>query len=293
MRDGTLLLGKTCMITGASNGIGKAAAHELAKMGAELFLVCRDAERAQTTVEEIKQRSGNPNVEYLLADLSSQADTRRMAKEFLASGKPLHILLNNAGAIVQFRSETVDGIETTFALNHLAYFLLTDLLLDRLRENSPARIVNVSSDAHKRAYRGICFDDIEGKKGYGTLSAYGQSKLANILFTKELASQLEGSGVTVNCLHPGFVASRFGHNNGRFMQGVMSLIQVFGRTNEKGSESSVYLCASPEVENMSGEYFVDCKVAQPTAQALDREVAKRLWQLSAEMTGLADPPPAN
>jgi NAD(P)-dependent dehydrogenase (short-subunit alcohol dehydrogenase family) len=293
MRDGTLLLGKTCMITGASNGIGKAAAHELAKRGAELFLVCRDAERAQTTVEEIKQRSGNLNVEYLLADLSSQADIRRMAKEFLASGKPLHILLNNAGAIVQFRSETVDGIETTFALNHLAYFLLTDLLLDRLRENSPARIVNVSSDAHKRAYRGINFDDIEAKKGYGTLSAYGQSKLANILFTKELASQLEGSGVTVNCLHPGFVASRFGHNNGRFMQAVMSLIQAFGRTNEKGSESSVYLCGSPEVENTSGEYFVDCKVAQPTAQALDREVAKRLWQLSAEMTGLADPQPGS
>jgi retinol dehydrogenase-12 len=293
MSDGPLLLGKTCMITGASNGIGKAAAHELAKEGAELLLVCRNAERAQATVEEIKQRSGNSKVEYLLADLSSQGDTRRMANEFLASGKPLHILLNNAGAVVQFRSETIDGIETTFALNHLAYFLLTNLLLDRLRENSPARIVNVSSDAHKRAFRGINFDDIEGKKNYGTLKAYGQSKLANILFTKELASRLEGSGITVNCVHPGFVASRFGHNNGRFMQSVMSLIQVFGRTNEKGSESSVYMCRSPEVEQLNGEYVFDCKVAQPTAEARDREAARRLWQLSVEMTGLADSPAGN
>ncbi len=281
------LTGKTAMITGATNGIGKAAALALAGMGAELVLICRNRALAESTVAEIKQVTGNSKIEFLTADLSVQADVRKVAAEFLASDRPLHILLNNAGAVFQQRTESIDGIEMTFALNHLGYFLLTELLLERLRHSAPARIVNVSSMAHKSAHDGINFDDIERKKSYSAFGAYGQSKLANILFTRELAQRLADSNVTVNCLHPGFVATRFGRGNPLFNI-VLTLMRPLQRSIDKGSQTSIYLCASPEVAAISGEYFADCKIARTTSHARDDKTAKKLWELSERMVGMVN-----
>jgi len=274
------------MITGASNGIGKEAARALAKFGTELVLVCRDRKRAEATVAQIAAETPEAKLSYQLADLSSQASIRILAKEFLARQRPLHILLNNAGAMYAKRLESIDGIEMTFALNHLGYFLLTNLLLDRIQQSAPARIVNVSSRAHLHARGGIHFDDIEGKSSFNPMHIYGQSKLANILFTRELARRLQGTKVTVNCLHPGFVATGFGLNNEGIAKTIMRLIRPFARDVNKGAQTSIYLCSSPEVENISGEYFADCRRVEPGRSALDDEAAARLWKLSAEMTGL-------
>ena len=197
--------GRTCLITGATSGIGRATATALAGMGASLVLVARDRARGEETAAQIAQQTGNRAVTLLFGDLSSQAAVRRVAAEFLASEQPLHVLINNAGVVNLQRSVTVDGIETTFAVNHLAYFLLTNLLLDRLIGSAPARIVNVSSDAHK--FGPLDFDDLENTRRYRAMRVYGQSKLANILFTGELARRLAGSGVTANSLHPGAVAT--------------------------------------------------------------------------------------
>jgi NAD(P)-dependent dehydrogenase (short-subunit alcohol dehydrogenase family) len=281
------LTGKTAIITGATNGIGKAAALALAGMGAELVLICRNRALAESTVAEIKNTTGNQKVEALIADLSVQADVRKVAAEFLASERPLHILLNNAGAMFPERTESIDGIEMTFALNHLGYFLLTELLLERLRHSAPARIVNVASMAHKGARNGIDFDDIEGKRAYAAFGAYGQSKLANILFTRELAQRLQGSNVTVNCLHPGFVATRFAHAN-TIYNIAMTLMRPFQRSIAKGSQTSIYLCVSPEVAQISGEYFADCKIASTTNHARDADAAKKLWEVSERMVALAN-----
>lgn len=281
------LRGKTAIITGASNGLGRAAAFALAGMGAELVLICRDRELAATTVAAVRKATNNPHVDYLLADLSSQAQVRRVAAEFLASGRPLHILLNNAGALFPERCVSADGLEMTFALNHLGYFLLTQLLLERLHASAPARIVNVASRAHTAA-KGMRFDDLQMERGYGVMAAYAQSKLANILFTRELATQLRGSRVTVNALHPGFVATRFGHANA-FFRLAMGAMRPFQRSIDKGSRTPIYLCASPEVENVSGEYFADCRVVRPSRWALDAAAAQRLWQLSAQLVGEAAP----
>ena len=239
---------KTIMITGASSGIGQAAALELARMRANLVLVCRSPERGERTVARITAETGNRNVDLLLADLSSQNEIRRVSREFLKSERPLHVLLNNAGAVIMKRGETVDGIETTFGLNHLAYFLLTHLVLDRIKQSAPARIVNVASGAHAYAGGRLNFDDLEAKRSYGGMKQYGASKLANILFTRELARRLEGTGVTTNCLHPGTVGTGFAKNNGRIATVAMTLLRPFFRSPGKGAETAVYLCASPEVE---------------------------------------------
>jgi NAD(P)-dependent dehydrogenase (short-subunit alcohol dehydrogenase family) len=275
------------MITGASSGIGRAAAVELARAGASLVLVCRDRGRGDSTVREIRDRTGNDDVTLMLADLSSQEQIRQLTKEFLATHRPLHVLLNNAGVILRKRTETVDGIETTFAVNHLAYFLLTRLLLPRLAENAPARVVNVASDAHRSAGGRLDFDDLECRRHYRPMRTYGKSKLANILFTRQLALRLEGSGVTANSLHPGFVASGFGRNNGPIANLLMTLAKPFGRSPEKGAETAVYLCASPEVEGVTGKYFFDCKEKDPLAAAQNDEDASQLWEISERMTGLA------
>lgn len=277
------LLGKTALVTGATHGIGKAAALALAEMGAEVVLIARNRTLAQQVADEIKRDTGNQKIDFLVADLSSQADVRRVADEFLASGRPLHILLNNAGALFNDRQVSVDGIEMTFALNHLGYFLLTELLLDRLKQSAPARIVNVASRAHEAAPNGMVFDDLQLAKKYSPFLAYGQSKLANILFTRELAQRLRGTQVTVNCLHPGFVATQFGHGNALSAM-MMKLLRPFQRSIDKGSRTSIYLCSSPEVENISGEYFVDCKIAKPKPYAQDDAAAKRLWEISQQMT---------
>jgi NAD(P)-dependent dehydrogenase (short-subunit alcohol dehydrogenase family) len=281
------LTGRTCLVTGATSGIGRAAAFALAELGGSLVLVGRDAGRGQATVAAVREQTGNDDVSLLLADLSSQTEIRRLAAEFLASGRPLHVLLNNAGVVLQTRSETVDGIETTFAVNHLGYFLLTHLLLDRLRESAPARIVNVASDAHAYAGGRLDFDDLDSRERYSWMRVYGKSKLANILFTRELARRLDGSGVTANALHPGFVGSNFAKNNGLLATLVMTLGRPFARSPERGARTAVHLCASPEVEGVSGQYFYDEKPRWPKSFAQNDEDARRLWQVSERLTGLA------
>jgi NAD(P)-dependent dehydrogenase (short-subunit alcohol dehydrogenase family) len=287
MTTGVDMSGRTCLITGATSGVGRAAAFELAGLGAGLVLVGRNRERGEATVAEVRRASGNDDVSLLLADLSSQAEIRRLADEFLVGGRPLHVLLNNAGVINLRREETIDGIETTFAVNHLAYFLLTRLLLERLKQNAPARVVSVSSDAHAQSGGGLDFDDLEGRESYSLMRAYARSKLANILFTRELARRLAGSGVTANCLHPGFVGSNFAKNNGFVAKAAMTLLKPFARTPEKGAETAVYLCSAPEVEQVSGEYFVDCRSRSPKAFAQSDDDAGRLWEVSERMSGLA------
>jgi NAD(P)-dependent dehydrogenase (short-subunit alcohol dehydrogenase family) len=282
--------GKICLVTGATNGIGKATAQALAQMGATVVIVGRDAQKAAQVTGEIREATSNLNVDWLLADLSSQQDIRRLAAEFKGKYQYLHVLLNNAGGTFTTRQLSVDGIEMTFALNHLAYFLLTNLLLERIIASAPARIINVSSDAHSGGK--IDFDNLLGERSYSSFGPYGNSKLGNILFTTELARRLVGTGVTVNALHPGLTSTGFGKNNpGSLMKIMGAVIPLIARSPEKGAKTSVYLASLPAVQNITGKYFVDCKVTQPAPQAADMVVAKKLWDVSAEMVHLADAVP--
>jgi len=281
--DGQWICGKTCMITGATSGIGRSSAIELGKMGAKLILVCRNRERGEELVREIRG-NGNSEVELMLADLESQAQIRKLAADFLATKKPLHVLINNAGVFNLKRKTTSDGIEEVFAVNHLAYFLLTMLLLDRIKESAPARIINIASDLHSRAT--MKFDDLGGERSYGGMRSYGQSKLGNVLFTYELARRLAGTGVTVNCVHPGAVATNLAKNNGALAMAVWKLIGLFVKSPEVGARTQVYLAAAPEVEGITGKYFIDSKEARSSAESHDANVAQRLWDISAQMTGL-------
>jgi len=276
--------GRTCLITGASSGIGRATALELARMGASLVLVCRDRRRGEDTVDAIRRESGNRGVTLLLADLSSQQSIRQLARDFLATERPLHVLINNAGVVNLQRQVTVDGFEEVFAVNHLAYFLLTLLLLERLEACAPARIINVASDAHK--FGGIDFDNLQGERRYRAMRIYGQSKLANILFTYELARRLEGRGVTVNCLHPGAVATGLGKNNGSWARALIAMLRPFFRTPDGGAATSIYLASAPEVAAVHGRYFVNCREARSSTASYDVAAARRLWALSAALTGL-------
>jgi NAD(P)-dependent dehydrogenase (short-subunit alcohol dehydrogenase family) len=277
---------KVCLVTGASAGIGFVAARELAKLGASMLLVCRDGAKGEHAASEIQAVSRNKNVELLLADLSSQAEIHRLAHRILATRRPLHVLLNNAGVVMMKRELTVDGYETTFAVNHLGPFLLTNLLVERMIESAPARIVNVASDAHRLRGVRMRFDDLEGRHEYKAMRAYGQSKLANILFTRELSRRLEGTSVTVNCLHPGMVATRLGANNGLLARTVLRVLRPFSLTPEQGADTSVYLCASPEVDGQSGKYFAARKETRPSRAATSDVDAERLWEISARMTGI-------
>jgi len=279
--------GKICLVTGATNGIGKATAQALAQMGATVVIVGRNAPRTAQVVEELRAASDSEYVDSLLADLSSKEEIWRLADEFKSKYQQLHVLLNNAGGTFATRLLSVDGIEMTFALNHLAYFLLSNLLLDTLKASAPARIINVSSDAHSRGK--IDFDNLQGELSYSSFGPYGNSKLANILFTTELAHRLEGTGVTVNALHPGLTSTGFGRNNPGLLMKIMgAVIPLIARSPEKGARTSIYLASSPEVQSVTGKYFVDCKVTQPAPQAADSTVAKRLWDVSAKMVHRAD-----
>jgi NAD(P)-dependent dehydrogenase (short-subunit alcohol dehydrogenase family) len=282
---GTPLKERTCLVTGASSGIGRAAALALAELGASLVLVCRDRSRGEAVAGEIRRRGGSEPT-LLLADLSSQRQIRQVAKDFLALGRPLHVLLNNAGVVELHRSVTEDGLERTFAVNHLGYFLLTALLLERLRASAPARIVSVASDAHHYAGGRLDFDDLQSERRYGAMRVYGKSKLANILFTRELARRLEGSGVTATCLHPGFVGSNFARNNGWLGNLAMTLGRPFARSPEKGAETAVFLCASPEVEGITGQYFFDGRPRWPKSWAQNDADARRLWEVSERLCGI-------
>jgi NAD(P)-dependent dehydrogenase (short-subunit alcohol dehydrogenase family) len=269
--------GRVCLITGATSGIGRATTLALASRGAELVLLCRDRAKGEETAAAARA-AGAAQVDLLIADLSRQSEVRRAAAEFLASGRPLHVLINNAGVVNMQRTLTADGLEATFAVNHLAYFLLTTLLLDRLRASAPARIINVASDAHK--FGPLNFDDLQNGRSYRFMRVYGQSKLANVLFTAELARRLEGSGVTANSLHPGTVSTGLGTNNGRWSRAIITLLRPFFRNPDRGAETSVYLATSPAVADVSGRYFVNSREKRPSAAAQDMDAARRLWTAS-------------
>jgi len=273
---------QTILVTGATAGIGVPTARVLAERGAAVVLVGRNRAKCEATAAQIKQQTGNPNVAYLVADLSVLADVRRLAAEFQARHNRLDVLVNNAGAIFLSRKVTAEGLEMTFALNHLSYFLLTTLLLDTLKASTPARIVNVSSRAHQRVR--MNFDDLQGEKRYDGQAAYGQSKLANILFTYELARRLAGSGVTANALHPGIVASNFATNNGLVGRLFRLVANPFSISNEQGAQTSIYLAASPEVEGVTGKYYELCKEKRSSPQSYDEGIARRLWEVSEQMT---------
>jgi len=282
--------GKICLVTGGTNGIGKATAQALARMGGTVVIVGRNAPKTAQLVEEIRAASGNNNVDFLLADLSSQQEVCRLASEFKSRYAHLHVLINNAGAVFMQRQLSVDGIEMTFALNHLAPFLLTDLLLDTIKASAPARIINVASNAHTTGK--IEFDNLQGERNYSP-RVYENSKLANILFTMELARRLEGNGVTVNALHPGFTATGFSKNNGKVMAALVSLFApLVARSPAKGAATSVYLASSPGVKGITGKYLFDSHVTSAASQATDMVVARKLWAVSAEMVHLADSLPA-
>ena len=277
--------GKNCLITGATSGIGEATAIELAKKGANIFFIARSEAKAKLLQEQLLQINGQEN-NYIIADLSAQEEVKRAAKEFLLLDKPLHVLLNNAGIINLERRETVDKFEEVFAVNHLAYFTLTILLLDLIKDSSPSRIINVSSAAHAFV-KDMDLDDLQSNKAFKPMNVYGKSKLANILFTRELAKQLKGHNVTVNCLHPGFVATNFGtHNNSFWGKIAMKIATPFARNSYRGASSSIYLCTSDEVEEVTGQYFYDCKIGKLTSSAQNEEIAKELWTKSEELTGI-------
>lgn len=289
MTADTQMEGETCIVTGANSGIGKLTAQELARMGAHIVMVARSRERGEAARADIMRASGSDRVDLLIADLSSQAAIRELAEEILEKYLRIDVLVNNAGAMHTSRTETVDGFETTWATNHLAYVLLTHLLLDRIKASAPARIVNVSSRAHARST--INFDDLQFEHGYSIMRCYGQSKLANVLFTYELARRLEGTGVTANCLHPGVVRTGFGKNSsgafGTLVGGIMRVAGVFLTSPKKGAETSVYLASSPEVEGVTGKYFARSKETPSNAESRDREIALRLWDLSERQCGIS------
>jgi NAD(P)-dependent dehydrogenase (short-subunit alcohol dehydrogenase family) len=279
--------GRTCLVTGATNGIGKVAARELLRLGAEVLLVARDPARGQATLAEL-EAAGPGRASLLVADLGVQAQVRRLAAEVLERAPRLHVLLNNAGAIHMQRAVTADGLEATFAVNHLGAFLLTRLLEGRLRESAPARVVNVASAAHQ-GVAGLSWDDLMGERQYAGFQAYAQSKLANILFTAELARRLDGSGVTANALHPGVVRTGFGHNTRGWLRWGVKLAGPLFLSPERGADTAVWLCASPEVAGVSGGYFARRRPARRSAAARDAVAAKRLWEVSERLTGLAPP----
>jgi NAD(P)-dependent dehydrogenase (short-subunit alcohol dehydrogenase family) len=275
--------GKTVVATGATSGIGESAVEALARQGARIVFIARDARRAEATRAKLEAIAPGLGHRAHLADLTLMADAKRVGAEIAASEPRIDVLINNAGALFAQRRVTSEGLETTFALNHMAYFVLTRALLDRLKGSAPSRIVSTSSTAHSGA--ALDFDDLQSAKDYSGFKAYGRSKLANILFTRELARRLVGTGVVANSLHPGFVASRFGDESGGWIGRLIPFAKRFAISPEQGADTIVYLASAPEAANFSGEYFANRKIAPCSAAARDDAAAARLWQASAALAG--------
>jgi len=283
--------GKVVIVTGATNGIGEITALEMARKGAEVIVVSRSQSKLENTVSRIKSETGNDKITWIQADLSSLADIRSAAEQFLQTHNRLDVLVNNAGAYFAERKESVDGNEMTLALNHLNYFLLTHLLLDTLKqtatEHGEARIVNVSSGAHFSG--SVNFDDIQAHN-YAGLRRYGDTKLMNVLFTYELADRLEGTGVIANALHPGFVNTGFGMNNSGILTKLLGLVQnLVAISPEKGAETNIYLASSPEVKGITGKYWDSKQQKTSSDVSYDRAIQKGLWEVSEELTDIKVP----
>ena len=277
------MAGKTVLITGGTGGIGRAAAIGLASLGARVGITGRDRARAEAAAAEIARESGNPAVDVFVADMSSQAEVRRLGEEVLATYPRLDVLLNNVGGFWAHRHVTADGLEHTFALNHLAPFLLTGLLLERLTASAPARVVTVSSGAQSMGK--IDFDDLMGEQKYSGPRAYNQSKLANVMFTYELAKRLEGTGVTATALHPGLTSTAFSAEDPALGL-LVTILRPFMKSPARGAETPVYLASSPEVEGVTGQFFANRKAKKSHESSYDAATTARLWQVSADLVGL-------
>ncbi len=275
------LQGKICLVTGSTSGIGKVTARELANKGATVVLVSRNRAKGEKTMAEIRRETGNENVDLLVADLSLLQEVHRLAAEFQQKYTHLHILVNNAGGVYSSRTVTSEGLEATFAVNYLAPFLLTELLVETLKASAPARIINVSSMAHSRT---IAFDNLQGEKRYVAMSNYGQAKLALILFTYELARRLKGTGVTVNVLHPGLVASNFNNGTKGITHFIAGIVYFFaGISVEKGAQTTLYLATASQVEGVTGKYFANNQEKKSTRSSYDQALGQRLWKVSEQL----------
>ena len=280
------MVGKVCLVTGATSGIGKVTAAALATQGAEVIITGRNRQKTETTVRQIKTETGNEAIQYLLADFSDLEQVRDLASTFNERSSRLDVLVNNAGSFFNTRQSTSYGVEMTFLVNHLAPFLLTNLLLEIIQDCAPARIINVSSDAHK--YGTLNFDDLGFKRGYAGMKAYARSKLANVLFTYEAVRRLGESGVTVNVLHPGHVATDIWRTNFSIIGPALKRIMgLFALTPEQGADNSIYLASSPEVEGVTGKYFVMREPAESSPVSYDQEIARKLWEISENLTSIS------
>jgi NAD(P)-dependent dehydrogenase (short-subunit alcohol dehydrogenase family) len=276
------LRGKTIVITGATSGIGEVAAVRLAEQGARIVFTARDKARAEATMAKLRKANGDAQHTAHLVDLSLLSEMKRVAEE-IGHEPVIDVLINNAGALFNRRQETGDGLEMTFALNHMSYFVITNLLLSRLKPG--ARIVSTASGAHRRAK--LDFDDLQSRLGYSGFAVYSKSKLCNILFNRELARRIAGTGVTANCLHPGFVATRFGDQSGGLLSTLVRVAKPFGGISpEEGAKTIIYLASSPNVAAVSGDYFYECKIDMPSPEARSDRDAKRLWECSAEIAAM-------
>ena len=282
------IAGRSCMITGSNSGIGKETAVALAAMGASVYMVCRDPAKGEAARKDVIGRSGagDDKVTLMIADLASLDSVRQLARDFLGKNGNLHVLINNAGLILGERIQTKDGLETTFEVNYLSHFLLTNLLLGAIKASAPSRIINVSSTAHFRGH--IDFEDLQEVKGFGAMRSYSQSKLAQVLFTHELAKRLAGTGVTVNSLHPGVVATNWGHHSVGAMSLGIRLASPFMTSPKKGAETSIYLASSPDVSGVTGKYFSKRREEKSSDESFDEAVAQKLWDVSLGLTGLSD-----
>ena len=273
--------GKVCLVTGATDGIGKVSARVLAELGAKVIIVGRNPEKSAFVLAELRSISGNKNIDLLMADLAVMQEVRDLAEQVISRYDRIDVLLNNAGGYFTKHEITSDGLEMTFALNHMSYFLLTNKLMELLKYSAPARIVNVSSDAHYGV--DMEFENLNGEQEYKAWKAYQKSKLANVLFTYELLKKVPGN-ITVNCLHPGFVATNFGHNNGGFFGPVLKIAQRISAIDpEEGAKTSIFLCSAPEVKGVSGKYFYKCQPKTSSRESRNMDTGKRLWQISSDI----------